>query len=204
MKKILAVDGNSIINRAFYGIRALTTADGLNTNALYGMINIIEKQVALLNPDYCVMAFDLKEPTFRHNMYDGYKAGRRPMPPELAEQFPIAKECASALGFSVLEKAGYEADDILGTIAAMADREGYEAYIMTGDRDSLQLIDPNVHVLLATNTDTIDMSEEKFKEKYGVLPSQFVDVKALMGDSSDNIPGVAGIGEKTALKLIEE
>ena len=204
MKKILAVDGNSIINRAFYGIRALTTADGLNTNALYGMINIIEKQVALLNPDYCVMAFDLKEPTFRHKMYDGYKAGRRPMPPELAEQFPIAKECASALGFSVLEKAGYEADDILGTIATMADREGYEAYIMTGDRDSLQLIDPNVHVLLATNTDTIDMSEEKFKEKYGVLPSQFVDVKALMGDSSDNIPGVAGIGEKTALKLIEE
>ncbi len=204
MKKILAVDGNSIINRAFYGIRALTTADGLNTNALYGMINMIEKQVTLLKPDYCIMAFDLKEPTFRHKMYDAYKAGRRPMPPELAEQLPIAKECASALGFSVLEKAGYEADDILGTVAAMAGREGYKAYIMTGDRDSLQLIDPNVHVLLATNTDTVDMSEEKFREKYGVLPSQFVDVKALMGDSSDNIPGIAGIGEKTALKLIAE
>lgn len=204
MKKILAVDGNSIINRAFYGIRPLTTADGFNTNAIYGMVNIIEKQIEALQPDYCAIAFDLKEPTFRHKMYADYKAGRRPAPPELTEQFPVAKECAASLGFTVLEKAGYEADDILGTIADMADRENCEAYILTGDRDALQLIDPNVHVLLATNSDTIDMNEERFSEKYGVASSQFVDVKALMGDSSDNIPGVAGIGEKTALRLIAE
>ena len=203
-KKLLAVDGNSILNRAFYGIRPLTTKDGFPTNALYGMVTMITRQAEFLNPDYLAVAFDLKAPTFRHKMYDAYKAGRRPMPEELAQQLPVAKELLSAMGYHVLELAGYEADDILGTLASMCDAADVDAYLLTGDRDSLQLIDKNVHVLLATNTETIDMDEAKFTEKYGVPSSVFVDVKALMGDSSDNIPGVPGIGEKTALKLIAD
>lgn len=204
MKKLLAIDGNSILNRAFYGIRPLTTKDGFSTNALYGMITMISRQAEVLAPDYCAVAFDLKAPTFRHTMYDAYKAGRRPMPPELAMQLPVAKELMEAMGYTVLEMAGYEADDILGTLARMCEEEDAEAYLLTGDRDSLQLISDRVHVLLATNTETVDMNEDRFFEKYGVRSSQFVDVKALMGDSSDNIPGVPGVGEKTALKLISE
>ncbi len=204
MKKLLAVDGNSILNRAFYGVRPLTTKDGFPTNALYGMVNMISRQQEQLKPDFCAVAFDLKAPTFRHHFYDAYKAGRKPMPEELAQQFPVAKDLLRAMGFTVLELEGYEADDVLGTLAAMCEDAGAEAYLMTGDRDALQLISPSVHVLLATNSDTIDMNEEAFQAKYGVASSQFVDVKALMGDSSDNIPGVAGIGEKTACKLIAE
>ena len=204
MKKILAVDGNSILNRAFYGIRPLTTKDGFPTNALYGLVTMISRQQEALKPDHCAVAFDLKAPTFRHQFYGDYKAGRRPMPEELAQQLPVAKELLRAMGFTVLELEGYEADDILGTLAAMSEAAGAEAYLMTGDRDALQLISPSVHVLLATNSDTVDMNEEAFRAKYGVASSQFVDVKALMGDSSDNIPGVAGIGEKTACKLIAE
>jgi len=203
-KKLLAIDGNSILNRAFYGIRPLTTKDGFYTNALYGLVNMIDRQKEALSPDYCAVAFDLKAPTFRHQMYDAYKAGRRPMPEELAMQLPVAKQLLEALGYHVLEKEGYEADDILGTLAQMSEDLDCEAYVMTGDRDALQLIRPAVHVLLATNAETVDMDEAKFFEKYGVSSSQFVDVKALMGDSSDNIPGVPGIGEKTALKLISE
>ncbi len=203
-KKLLAIDGNSILNRAFYGIRPLTTKDGFPTNALYGMINMITRQAEAIKPDFCAVAFDLKAPTFRHQMFADYKAGRRPMPEELALQFPVAKELLGAMGYHVLSIPGYEADDLLGTLAAMCDDADCEAYLLTGDRDALQLIDANVHVLLATNTETIDMDEAKFMEKYGVPSSVFVDVKALMGDSSDNIPGVAGIGEKTALKLIGE
>jgi DNA polymerase-1 len=150
------------------------------------------------------MAFDLKAPTFRHRMYDEYKAGRRPAPEELIAQFDLAKQCARALGFHVLEMEGYEADDILGTIATKATHLSMDCYVVTGDRDALQLIDPHVHILLATNNDTIDYTEQVFFEKYGVMPSQFVDVKALMGDTSDHIPGVPGIGEKTALKLIAD
>ena len=204
MKKLLAIDGNSILNRAFYGVRPLTTKDGFPTNALYGAVNMISRQQEQLKPDYCAVAFDLKAPTFRHQFYDAYKAGRKPMPEELALQFPVAKEILRAMGFTVLELEGYEADDILGTLASMCEAENTEAYLMTGDRDALQLISEDVHVLLATNSDTIDMNEDAFREKYGVASSQFVDVKALMGDSSDNIPGVAGIGEKTACKLISE
>ncbi len=205
MKKILVADGNSIINRAFYGIRPLTTKSGKHTNAIYGMINIISHQISALKPDYVAVAFDLKAPTFRHKMYDGYKAGRHPTPPELLSQFPDAKECLRYMGIHVLELAGYEADDIQGTIAKMAHTavEETESYILTGDRDLLQLIDPKITVLLAGNKDTTAMHEEQFSEKYGVLPSQFVDMKALMGDSSDNIPGVAGVGEKTAANLIK-
>ncbi len=203
-KKLLAIDGNSILNRAFYGIRPLTTKDGFPTNALYGLVTMISRQAETLSPDYCAVAFDLKAPTFRHKMYDAYKAGRKPMPEELAQQFPVAKELLAAMGYHVLELEGYEADDILGTLGQMCANEDAEAYLMTGDRDALQLIGQNVHVLLATNNETVDMDEEKFMDKYGVPSSSFVDVKALMGDSSDNIPGVPGIGEKTALKLISE
>ncbi|MBP3396117.1 MAG: DNA polymerase I [Clostridia bacterium] len=204
MKKLLAVDGNSIVNRAFYGVRPLSNKEGLPTNALFGMVSILEKNLEAVKPDFCAIAFDLKAPTFRHQMYDAYKAGRKPMPEDLAAQMPLAKETAAALGFTCLELAGYEADDILGTLAKMAEKEDVEAYILTGDRDALQLISDRVHVLLATNTDTIDFDKARFFEKYGVDSTQFVDVKALMGDSSDNIPGVPGIGEKTALKLIAE
>ncbi len=204
MKKLLAVDGNSIVNRAFYGVRPLSNREGLPTNALFGMVNILEKNKEAVKPDFCAIAFDLKAPTFRHEMYRAYKDGRRPTPEDLLVQMPLAKEIAAAMGFICLEKEGYEADDILGTLAALAEGEEVEAYILTGDRDALQLISDRVHVLLATNTDTVDFSRAAFFDKYGVMPEQFVDVKALMGDSSDNIPGVAGVGEKTALKLIAE
>ncbi len=204
MKKLLVIDGNSILNRAFYGIRLLTNKDGLYTNAIYGMATIIERHIANISPDYCVVAFDLKAPTFRHKMYDGYKANRKGMPEELAVQLPYAKECMAAMGCKVLSLEGYEADDILGTLSAMASREGIEAYIVTGDRDSLQLISDTTKVLLAKTKETVDFDRARFNEEYGIQPEQFVDVKALMGDSSDNIPGVAGIGEKTALKLVSE
>ena len=203
-KKLLAIDGNSILNRAFYGVRPLATKDGFPTNALYGMINMITRQAEAVDPDYCAVAFDLKAPTFRHKMYEAYKAGRHATPEELLQQFPVAKEILSAMGYHVLSLEGYEADDILGTLARMSTEADCEAYLMTGDRDALQLIGPNVHVLLATNSETVDMDEAKFLEKYTVPSSTFVDVKALMGDSSDNIPGVPGIGEKTAIKLIGE
>ena len=205
MKKILVIDGNSIINRAFYGIRPLTTKSGKHTNAIYGMINIISRQMKALNPDYAAVTFDLKAPTFRHKMYDHYKEGRHPTPPELLSQFADAKECLALMGLKVLELEGYEADDIQGTVAHMAHTadEPTESYILSGDRDLLQLIDDKTTVLLAGNSDTTAMHEAEFTEKYGVRPDQFVDMKALMGDSSDNIPGVAGVGEKTAANLIK-
>ena len=204
MKKLLVIDGNSILNRAFYGVKLLSNKNGLYTNAIFGMINIINRQVEIVKPDYAAVAFDLKAPTFRHKMYDAYKAGRHAMPDELRVQFPYAKRILKEMGFTVLEKEGYEADDILGTLAKRAEKNDIEAYILTGDRDSLQLITDKTTVLLATNKDTLIMDRAAFFEKYGVESSQFVDVKALMGDSSDNIPGVAGVGEKTALKLISD
>ena len=204
MKKILVIDGNSIINRAFYGIRILTTKDGKYTNAIYGTVNMIAKQIESIKPDYCAVAFDVKHPTFRHEMYDGYKAGRHPTPPELLSQFADAKECLTLMGIKVLELPGWEADDIQGTIAKMAHLEkDTESYILSGDRDLLQLIDDKVTVLLATNNDTLTMKRDEFFAKYAVEPELFVDMKALMGDSSDNIPGVAGVGEKTAATLIQ-
>nr|MBQ5811219.1 DNA polymerase I [Clostridia bacterium] len=204
MKKLLVIDGNSIINRAFYGVRPLTTKEGLHTNAIFGMINIIEKHLNALSPEYTAVAFDLKAPTFRHKMYEAYKAGRHATPPELLEQFPLAKDVLRAMGLTVVEKEGYEADDIIGTLAYEGAKCGLDAYVLTGDRDSLQLIGDNVTVLLATNNDTINFDTAAFIEHYGVNPSQFVDVKAIMGDKSDNIPGVMGIGEKGALKFISE
>ena len=205
MKKILVIDGNSIINRAFFGVRPLTTKTGKHTNAIFGMINIISRQLDAIKPDYCAVAFDLKHPTFRHEMFTEYKAGRNPTPPELLEQFPDAKECIKLMGIHVMELPGYEADDIQGTVAKMAHEcdEETESYVLSGDRDLLQLIDDKITVLLAGNSETKVMKTEEFREKYGILPSQFVDMKALMGDSSDNIPGVRGIGEKTAATLIQ-
>ena len=197
MKKILVIDGNSIINRAYYGMRPLTTKSGKTTHAVYGMINIISRQLSALKPDYAAVAFDLKAPTFRHQMYDGYKAGRHATPDDLISQFPDAKECLSLMGLHILELVGYEADDIQGTVAKMAHSQpDTEAYILSGDRDLLQLIDDKVTVLLATNSDTKRMDGEAFREEYGIDSSLFVDMKALMGDSSDNIPGVAGVGKK--------
>ena len=205
MKKLLCIDGNSILNRQFYGIRPLSTKDGFPTNAIFGFVNVIAKQLETLSPDYVAVAFDLKAPTFRHQMFGEYKAGRKPMPEDLVLQLPVAKEICRALGISVLELAGYEADDILGTLSSMAEQaEDTYAYVLTGDRDSLQLISDRVQVLLATNFDTVPFDDAAFFEKYGVHANQYVDVKALMGDSSDNIPGVPGVGEKTAFKLIAE
>lgn len=205
MKKILVIDGNSIINRAYYGVRPLSTTQGKPTGAIFGMVNIIYAQLEKLRPDYAAVAFDLKVPTFRHKLYSEYKAGRHPTPDDLLAQFDDAKQCLSLMGLHVLELPGYEADDIQGTVAGFAHRtEDTESYILTGDRDLYQLIDDKVTVLYAANTGVVPMHREEFVDKYHVEPSEFVDMKALMGDSSDNIPGVAGIGEKTAGTLIQD
>ncbi len=203
MKTMLLVDGNSILNRAFYGIRPLTNSAGLYTQAVYGMMNILLRHLEERKPDYAAVAFDRKAPTFRHLRYDGYKATRKGMPPELAVQFPYAKKAVAALGFVTLETDGYEADDILGTCSTLGG-EDTEVYILTGDRDALQLIRDRVTVLLASTGETAVMDRAAFTGQKGVSPEQYVDVKALMGDSSDNIPGVPGIGEKTAFRLIAE
>ncbi len=206
MKTLLVVDGNSILNRAFYGIRTLTNSAGLPTNAVYGMITMLSRQIEKYAPDYMAIAFDVHAPTFRHNMFEGYKATRKGMPEELAIQMPYAKKAAESMGFTVIEKPGYEADDILGSLAASANKADEDIFtlVMTGDRDSLQLINDKTVVLLATNTDYIYFDRAAFFEKYGVQPEQFVDVKAIMGDTSDNIPGISGIGEKGALGLISQ
>lgn len=205
--KLLVLDGNSIINRAFYGIKLLTTRDGHFTNGIVGFMNILQNLISVVSPDGVAAAFDLKAPTFRHKMYDGYKAGRKGMPPELAEQMPVMKDILRMMGYKVLECEGYEADDILGTLARAARESGNECCIATGDRDSLQLVGDGVSVMLASTRmgkpEIINYTPDLIAEKYGGLaPRQLIDVKALMGDSSDNIPGVAGIGEKTAVALI--
>ncbi len=203
----LVLDGNSILNRAFYGIKLLTTKDGRYTNAIYGFLNILIKLEHDINPDCVAVAFDLKAKTFRHKMYDGYKAGRKSMPEELAQQMPVLKQLLKDMGYVLVEKEGFEADDILGTIAKNCSARGDRCYIATGDRDSLQLVDENVNVVLATPSQARAQSQlmdiEAVKEKYGLTPDMLIDLKALMGDSSDNIPGVKGIGEKTAVALLQ-
>lgn len=202
--KLLAIDGNSIMNRAFYGIKALSNKKGTFTNALMGFMNIYLKTAGDISPDCCAVAFDLKEPTFRHKASAAYKANRHGMPDELAMQMPLIKNILRDMGISVIECPGFEADDILGTLAASCG-ENDSAYILTGDRDSLQLITDNVTVLLHTTKELIRCPPEKFGEMYnGLEPKQLIDLKGLMGDSSDNISGVKGIGEKTALALISE
>lgn len=202
MKKLLAVDGNSLINRAFYGVKPLTTRDGRNTNAVYGFINMLNNHLDSINPDYAVVAFDLKKKTFRHEKYDFYKATRKGMPTELAEQFEYAKTAARNLGFYEITCEGFEADDILGTLSTLASKD-IQVYILTGDRDSYQLVNENVSVLYLSTKETIVIDERAVEEKYGVKPCDLIEVKALMGDTSDNIPGVKGIGEKTAIDLVK-
>ncbi len=206
MKKALIFDGNSILNRAFYGVRPLNAPDGLPTNALFGFVGMINKAFSQIggNPDYTAIAFDLKEKTFRHLACDTYKATRKPMPEDLALQMPYAHDLAGALGIRVIEIAGYEADDILGTLSHNFTKNDTETYIVTGDRDSFQLINDKVTVLLSSNDDTKITTSKEIMEKYGVEPKKLIDIKAIMGDSSDNIAGVPGIGEKGAIKLIAE
>ena len=202
--KLMVLDGNSLVNRAFFGIKLLTTKDGRYTNAIYGFQNILLNLLAAHKPDAVAIAWDERAPTFRHTAYDGYKATRHGMPEELAQQMPVLKELLTDLGFVQVSKAGWEADDILGTLAAACEAVGGTTLLATGDRDSLQLVDDATTVLLATNKETIPMDPAAIREKYGIEPPQLIDVKSLMGDASDNIPGVPGIGEKTALALISK
>ena len=204
--KLLAIDGNSLINRAFYGIKLLTTKDGRYTNAVYGFINILHRLEELEKPDGVAVAFDLKKPTFRHLKYSQYKAGRKGMPEELKSQMPLLKEWLNLAGYTCVECEGFEADDILGTLAYTLEQSGDECVISTGDRDSLQLISDKTRVLLAATKmgkpEIINYDKQALFEKYGLTPPEMIELKALMGDSSDNIPGVAGVGEKTATDLI--
>ncbi|MCR4718739.1 MAG: DNA polymerase I [Firmicutes bacterium] len=206
MKKLLIIDSNSLINRAFYGVRYLSARDGTPTNAVYGFFMTLMKLFDDYNPDYVCAAFDLKAPTFRHKMYKEYKAQRKPMPDGLKVQIPIAKDILKAMDICVLEKEGFEADDIIGTVSAICEKNGIECLIATGDKDDLQLASDMTKVLLTVtkqgNTETDCCDAKVVFERYGVTPAEFIDVKALMGDSSDNIPGVHGIGEKTATSII--
>jgi len=207
----MVIDGNSIVNRAFYGImgsRMLQTADGTYTNAIYGFLAIMFKELEETNPDYLAIAFDLRAPTARHKMYEGYKATRKGMPEELAAQMPILKDLLRKMNIDIIEMEGYEADDILGTLSRMADSKGIETILLTGDRDSFQLATDTVKIHLPRTkggkTETEVFDRNMVFETYGVEPKQMIEVKGLMGDASDNIPGVPGIGEKTALGLIKQ
>lgn len=200
--KLLVIDGNSIINRAYYGIKLLSTKDGVYTNAVFGFLNMMKRFEDMCSPDAVAVAFDVHAPTFRHKMCDAYKAGRHAMPDELRSQMPIVKNLLHLLGIKTIECEGWEADDILGTLAARCREEGNECFIATGDRDSLQLAHGGVKVLLAKTKSTDVMDEQAIAVEYGVTPQQLIQVKALQGDSSDNIPGVTKVGPKTALDLI--
>ena len=204
--KLLILDGNSVINRAYFGVKPLTTREGLYTHAIYGFLNILERMEKEEQPDAVCVAFDLHGPTFRHLKYDGYKATRHGMPEELAQQMPIMKQVLQAMNIPIYECQGWEADDVIGTVGRICSNNAWECVIVTGDRDSLQLIDDNVHVKLVISrpgqTTATLYTKEKFSEEYGFEPKKMVDLKALMGDSSDNIPGVAGVGPKTATDLL--
>ncbi len=204
--KLLILDGNSVINRAYFGVKPLTTRDGLYTHAIYGFLNILERMEKEEQPDAVCVAFDLHGPTFRHQRYDGYKATRHGMPEELAQQMPVMKDVLRAMNIPIYACQGWEADDVIGTVGKICSNNGWECVVVTGDRDSLQLIDENVHIKLVISrpgqTTATLYTEEKFREEYGFGPKQMVDLKALMGDSSDNIPGVPGVGPKTATELL--
>ncbi len=207
MADLLVIDGNSIVNRAFYGVKALTTKDGRYTNAIVGFLNILARLREMTDARHIAVAFDVHAPTFRHEAYAEYKAGRKGMPDELREQMEPLKAILRAMGLTLVEKAGYEADDILGTLARAATEAGHTCAIATGDRDSLQLVSDSVSVLLATtkmgHPETVVYTPDAVQEKYGLTPAQLIDLKALQGDTSDNIPGVPGVGEKTALDLMQ-
>jgi DNA polymerase-1 len=200
------IDGSSVLYRAFFALPPFINSKGLRTNAAYGFTMMLFKMLEDYKPDYIAVAFDVKAPTFRHKEYDAYKATRERMPDELASQIPIVNDILSALNIKTVEVPGFEADDILGTMSKVAEEQGYETYIVTGDRDALQLVSDNTKVVLnkkgMTNVDVYDM--DYFKEKYGITPTEFIDLKGLMGDQSDNVPGVPGVGKKTAMKLIKE
>ena len=204
--KLLILDGNSVINRAFFGVKPLTTREGLYTHAIFGFLNILERMEREEQPEAVCVAFDLHGPTFRHKMYDGYKATRHPMPEELAQQMPVMKQVLRAMNIPIYECQGWEADDVIGTVSRICSNNDWECVVATGDRDSLQLIDKNVHVKLVISkpgqTTTTLYDEEKFREEYGFEPKKLIDLKSLMGDSSDNIPGVGGVGPKTATDLL--
>ena len=209
MNKLMVLDGNSIVNRAFYGVSSnLTTRTGQPTNAVFGFLNILNKLLDEEQPQALCVTFDRKAPTFRHLAYEGYKAQRKPMPEELASQMPILKEVLSALNIPMYELDGWEADDLIGTIAKTDERAGWDTVIVTGDKDSLQLVTDHTTVKLVSTrmgrTTTKDMTPETFREAYGFDPIHIIDLKALMGDASDNIPGVKGIGEKTAMALLAQ
>ena len=205
--KLMVIDGNSIINRAFYGVRPLTTREGLHTNAVYGFVTTLQKLLDEEAPEALCVTFDRREPTFRHLSYEGYKAQRKGMPEELAQQLPVLKEVLDAMDIPRYELAGYEADDLIGTISRKCEAAGWACVVVTGDKDSLQLITDKTKVKLVSTrmgqTTTKDMTEEAFREAYGFDPIHIIDLKALMGDASDNIPGVSGVGEKTAMALIQ-
>ena len=196
----LVIDGNSILNRAYYGIRVLTNSKGVATNAVTGFMNTLLMLEKDISPDMIAVAFDLKAPTFRHKMYDGYKANRKGMPDDLAQQLPYMKKIIAAMGIAIIEKEGFEADDIIGTISASCAKQGVPCTVSTGDRDSFQLVNELVTVRLAKTKGDVYYTPAVIEEEYGVTPLQMIEVKALMGDSSDNIPGVAGIGEKIEKK----
>ena len=211
MSRLVLIDGNSILNRAFYGImgnKMLTTRDGKYINAVYGFLAIMFKVIDDLNPEYMAVAFDLKAPTARHKLYEGYKATRKGMPNELAEQMPILKEILELMHITIIEKEGYEGDDILGTLAKEGEKAGLDVTIVSGDRDTFQLASSKICIRIphtkAGKTEVDTFGEEEIKEKYGIEPKDLIEVKGLMGDTSDNIPGVPGVGEKTALSLIKE
>ena len=206
MEKLVLIDGHSILNRAFYGVPILTNTQGLHTNAVYGFLNILFKLVDEEKPAYLAVAFDLKAPTFRHNMFEQYKGTRKPMPEELHEQVPLIKEVLSAMKIPILTKEGYEADDILGTVAKQAQNAGLEVTVVSGDRDLLQLADTHIKISIPKTsrgtTEVHNYYPEDVEREYQVSPTAFIDVKALMGDTSDNIPGIPSVGEKTATNLI--
>lgn len=206
MEKLVLIDGHSILNRAFYGVPNLTNSEGLHTNAVYGFLNILFKLLEEEKPNYLAVAFDLKAPTFRHVMFDAYKGTRKPMPAELHEQVPLMKEALGTMGIPILTKEGYEADDILGTAAKQAQAQGYEVTIVSGDRDLLQLADEHIKISIPKTsrgtTEVHNYYPDDVMKEYQVTPTQFIDLKALMGDTSDNIPGVPSVGEKTATNLI--
>ena len=206
--KLLILDGNSVINRAFFGVKPLTTREGLYTHAIFGFLNILERMEKEEQPEAVCVAFDLHGPTFRHLRYDGYKATRHGTPEELAQQMPVMKDVLRAMNIPIYECKGWEADDVIGTVGKICSNNGWECVVVTGDRDSLQLIDENVHIKLVITkggqTGATLYTREKFEEEYGFEPKKLVDLKALMGDSSDNIPGVAGVGPKTATDLLKK
>ena len=206
--KLMVIDGNSIVNRAYYGIRPLSTRDGLYTHAIYGFLTTLQRLLDEEQPEALCVTFDRREPTFRHQADERYKAQRKGMPEELAMQLPYLKQVLSAMNIPQYDLTGYEADDLIGTISRRCEASGWDCVIVTGDKDSLQLITPHTKVKLVSTrmgqTTTKDMTEETFREQYGFAPIHMIDLKALMGDASDNIPGVPGVGEKTAMALVQQ